>query len=517
MPSKKRRKHPPHRNPRPQTRPKPSSDIPVPTAEDLKLMKLQQNLKLDEIIRRVEPIPPQQRSPYAALVLATAYTGFLSDAGTFEYFIRFQKARSTLEAVRQSAQSLSTWYEAMGFVLHYTQRDRLAELNLAQCCRMEPDDAHLRRMLNDTRRSMRMPVFQIPFSRRVAMTWEDFSRYEADLKQQVDGADDVLVEGVSPLVRCLFRVLNTFQCSLFQSGGRSTIAFWLLGSDACFLRLRYLLRHAPASLLERWNFLLGQPEDPWFEMEKEGIPLSSQDVLVWAERQEDGTLRLRMFCRNLLPLIRTEGADSDHVRSLFRDLLFRAVGELAIMGLPYTLEVLSLPVPGEPFLLSGLRGKLEDLGYRLSNDPQVYASRPGDPWPLPPSGSGPRFDILEGVTWCRPLVEEYQQGKTDLVEDWHAYSICPGFVYWPAEGMVGTALEDFRSRLIRTLRSEAGEDAVDIIGWASGSRWHYLDFVAWDSVPVFRSIRGFFHSESVSGACFHSFFPAADSVPVEKL
>ena len=77
------------------------------------------------------------------------------------------------------------------------------------------------------------------------------------------------------------------------------------GHRAGLFPLTYFQRHAPASVLEHWNILVGRQTSEGFYLRAGETEIRPEDVQVWIEKKED-RISLTLYCEKLQPLMKDD-------------------------------------------------------------------------------------------------------------------------------------------------------------------------------------------------------------------
>ena len=93
-----------------------------------------------------------------------------------------------------------------------------------------------------------------------------------------------------------------------------------------------------------------------------------------------------------------------------------------------------------------------------------------------------------------------------------------GFLCYPLDGFSGEDRSQqifaFRDALEEALAQRAGEEAVTLIGGATGVFCGYVDFIAWDLHAVLSAAKDFFEGSPLAWANFHVFRRGMRTVPI---
>lgn len=142
-------------------------------------------------------------------------------------------------------------------------------------------------MIDDCRRRLALPRFDPSFRERTQEAWAAFSKVEAQLRQLLDVR-------IAPLSRrsssaCVKQPSSRpFLNPAFEVGHNGQKYELILtpeGNLARLYELVYFQRHAPAELLEHWNFPVGRQASANFSIRTAaGMEISGQDVRVLPEK-----------------------------------------------------------------------------------------------------------------------------------------------------------------------------------------------------------------------------------------
>ena len=166
---------------------------------------------------------------------------------------------------------------------------------------------------------------------------------------------------------------------------------------------------------------------------------------------------------------------------------------------------------GQPIRLSDLPKAIEDLGIVLTNDADSYLKR-CTVYKTEPNreSEGPwRLDIISGSNCCPPIVNDYYSGERRCVDTLHADGAVAGYIAYSLDIFDGDdgsdRIFDFRDSLEEALIEKAGEDAITVIGGATGLYYGYLDLIAWDIPSVLSAAQEFLTGSGVSESFFRVF------------
>lgn len=475
-----------------------------------------QNDEHQRIIDAIEAMPQEERSPELISILARAY----NNAADVEDAPLFRKAISLLESVAEELENEHTWNFRMAYAYYYLDQEGPALFYFERALESEPEDADTLRMIDDCRDRLALPRFEKSFRERTTEGWASFLAGEAELRAMIGETQD------SELVmkRCGELLSPAFDGIAFElglSGEKYDLILTPEGSRAKLFQLVYFQRRAPAQVLEHWNIFVGRQPSQGFSLRMLDQELSAGDVLVWAGKNEDERVSLSFYCEKLLPLL---GENEDEAYWIISVLLDQTIGELSAMELLDDYELLESPLDKDAAQpMDRLDEVLREQGLEPILDPAVlldrYAAYEMEPQQDPDADL--RMDIFAGVSRCLPLMDQYFQNRSGLMDDFHRDGVASGFLYYPLDGFTqseerGKQVLDFRDSVEAAVLEQAGGDAVTFTGGASGVYFGYLDFIAWDLRAVLDAAADIFEKAPVEWAAFHTFRRSVGSVTLKK-
>ena len=120
-----------------------------------------------------------------------------------------------------------------------------------------------------------------------------------------------------------------------------------------------------------------------------------------------------------------------------------------------------------------------------------------------------RDDIAVGMTRALNLIKDFKEGSTASSESYLKKGIAPGYFFYPLRVEKGSdpaaAILDFRETAADQLVSAAGPDTFVYVGGATGTRFGYLDVLAWDVDALLTAAVGVFRSSGIPWAGFNVF------------
>lgn len=473
-----------------------------------------------KIIDTVEALPEEEQTPEIICLLARAYNNLgvmgdnneLKDDLSERNYSNLEKAIELLRTVENELGDTRNWNYRMGYAYYFLNQEGPALRYFERALELMPEDEDTVEFINYCRNQLACPLTEESFRERTAKAWDLFLDGEAELREMID--DKEHYDGEELMGRVTEMLKPAFYDSCFEMGFNGEKYELILspnGDKAKLFQLVYFQKHAPAELSEHWNILVGrQICDDRIELQMFGQAVSAEDVVVWVEKQEERAA-LFFYSEKLLPVVNDEG----HAEWFMSILLDNTIGEIAAMAVVSYIEVLTAPREEASIPMTDLPAYLKkEFEILKDGAPSVeelceqytcYEMKPNED-----EDACLRSDVYVGVTCCVPILNEYLNGKSYIMDAFHCDGAVPGFLYYPLcafdnDGNRSEAVLNFRDSLENAILESAGEDAVTFIGGASGVYYGYLDFIAWDLRAVLDAAAKFFEQAPVEWAVFHTF------------
>ncbi len=472
----------------------------------------------ERIVEALEGVPPGQRTTEVDMELARAYNNLGTQENGNEADSR-RLLRKALGIMEQHEAELSddySWNFRMGYSLFFLEREGEALPHFGKALELHPGDdpkyntrEEIQTLIDSCRESMSLPMFETTFRNRVIRAWEEFEREEAEIRRMMDS--DRRDEYSDELIRRIQDILEmALDDPTFEFGiddGKHDLVLVTQGDKVRLFEYVYFRDHAPGSVLENWKITVGRPPRPDFHLRAFDLDVCGDDVEAWVERTEEDRVSLRVCCDK----VQDPMDDEDRVWWMLFTIVDSVIGEVANMRHIDSFEVVDHPPEGQPVKLSDLPKAIEDMGIVLTNDAESFLQRytvyKADP---DEESDGPwRIDILSGSNCCPPIINEYYSGERRCVDTLHADGAVAGYLAYSLDIFDGEdrsdRIFDFRDSLEGALMDKAGEDALAVIGGATGLHYGYLDFIAWDLPSVLNAAQDFLADSGVSKAFFRVF------------
>lgn len=387
------------------------------------------------------------------------------------------------------------------------------------CAGIRPDDEVVDFFVEVCKRGLSQPTIEKPFRVRADEVWAALEAQATELEDAFDSVTDA--DEVEKRLAAILEPVSASWWRLDVSAEDDRIKVeispngWRL---ECFPILEFL-RRVPESLADRWTFTAGRArrDDTSFETFMAGNEvLSADDVLIWPEPHE-GMWRLLVYIEDFKG---TEERARIECFQAVRALIDRTVGEAARLRRADAITLVPKAPSGEGLTLSEFREflfeKAPECRRMTLKDyawlPHEYGMRP-DTRP----GAPLLADVTEGITHCPPLGYLYGQGKSIGMDALGAAGACAGFLFLDvkddAEGLAPKKDRRIKARKMLEVQLRGlGDGYLDVVGYASGVRYEYLQFIAWDLSAVLECASAAFEElDDVVEAGFHTYLRDASA------
>lgn len=468
----------------------------------------------DEIIRRLEAVPKEKFTPLYAFELARAIAN-RSESGKDD----LKRALALLEGLDDRTEGRWETLFCRAFLNLRLGRRRAALKCFKASAGMRPDDKVIDFFVEVYMRGLSRPTIEKPFRVRADEVWAALEAQATELEEAFDSITDA--DEVEKRLAAILEPVSASWWRLDVSAEDERIKVeispngWRL---ECFPILEFL-RRIPESLADRWTFTAGRArrDDTSFETFMAGNEvLSADDVLIWPEPHE-GMWRLLVYIEDFKG---TEERARIECFQAVRALIDRTVGEAARLRRADAITLVPKAPSGEGLTLSEFREflfeKAPECRRMTLKDyawlPHEYGMRP-DTRP----GAPLLADVTEGITHCPPLGYLYGQGKSIGMDALGAAGACAGFLFLDvkddAEGLEPKKERRIKARKMLEVRLRGlGDGYLDVVGYASGVRYEYLQFIAWDLSAVLECASAAFEElDDVVEAGFHTYLRDASA------
>lgn len=396
------------------------------------------------------------------------------------------------------------WNFRLGYAYFYLDQEGRALPYFENALEARPGDEDTEEFIEACRAQTTFPKFSECFRERTASAWEAFAAQEKELRQIMDEdknheRGDELIEKCESIFNLAFFDIS-FEIGV--SGEKYELIFTPEGDKVKLFELVYFQRHAPKSVLEHWNFIVGRQANEKFGLRIDDIDINGDDVQVWIEQIKEENLALSVYCEKLMPFLKE---NEDKVWWMLTTITDQVLGELSHMRYIYSFDILESEKDEEAIRLSKLPEKMKSMGFDfISNAEDYLESYIGYKMePLDDPEADWRLDTMAGSTSCAALINGYLSGDNDFMDELHADGTVAGFFCYPLDTLReeegSDKIFDFRDKLEEILADEENAEFLRVIGGATGAYCGYVDFIAWDIRSALNIGKEFFEKTDLLG------------------
>lgn len=249
------------------------------------LQKWNEDEEYQKIVDAIEALPAPSRTPELDSELARAYNN-LAEAGDREFF---KKAIRLLAPHEEYFEGDHNWNFRMAYAHYYLDREGTALRYFEQALKARPGDEDTQAFIEDCRERLALPRFEKNFRERTALSWSAFEAGEAKLRSLMDQKDrDEVSEGlIGTCNELLSAAFDDVAFELGFNGEKYELILSPEGSQAKLFKLVYFQKHAPASVSEHWNIIVGRQPSPGFGLSAFGQMVSASYVAYSMEPKQD--------------------------------------------------------------------------------------------------------------------------------------------------------------------------------------------------------------------------------------
>ena len=497
--------------------------------EDEKLEDYEEDLNMDilaqcqkwyeeskhcKIIETLEAISADDCTPEMDSELARAYNN-LADPHKPTCNEMLKKAIALLEPHEEYFKDDHCWNFRMGYSYYYLDQEARALKYFEKALEARPNDEDTKEFICWCKERIDYPMFYECFKDRTKKAWKEFIKQEKELRKIMD--EDKNNEHGKELIKKCEDILNiafySVSFELGYNGEKYELILTPEGDKIKLFELIYFVKHAPKEIENNWNILVGRQANTDIAIRVEGFDINGDDVLVWIDKNDQG-VDLSIYCEKTQTLLKEE---ENRVWWLLTTLTDLILGEIIHMRYIDSLNILDSIQDKEWITLTNLPKKLEEMGFKLSNDPEslleLYTGYQMNP--IQDKNADLRLDTIFGSSCCVALLNEYLCNEEDSMDMLHADGSVAGFFYYPLSSFAKDdstqQIFDFRDSLEDYLLNNCGE-SLTLIGGATGSNYGYVDFIAWDLSHVLQTAKEFFIDTNIEWANFHVFRRNAGSL-----
>lgn len=371
-------------------------------------------------------------------------------------------------------------------------------------------------------KSLALPIFDKAFQQRVQEGWQNFLEKESTIRKYID--EKMESEDIMGLLdSVLSQVFQEVYAEVGFNGEKYDLILNLEGDWSRLFPLVYFQNHAPKEVFGHWNILVGRQACAEHlsscAIRIYGERVSAGDLKVWIHWEEDEA-KVSVYSPKFLPLLQDEDRRGEAYWISYI-LLDYAVGELAEMKYICELEILETPYEADSYALEQLQPlfleKLSLTKEELSAPErycELYSAYRMEP--VQDADDGLRRDVFAGASCFVPVLNDFWNGETRILDSFHDDGIEAGYFCYPLYGFQGEnrgeQILDFRDNVVAQLEKAVGLDFFTYIGGASGIYYGYIDFIAWDLNELMDAAVSIFEKTGIDWVMYHSFRQDVDGV-----
>ena len=474
-----------------------------------KCQKWNQEGHFDKVIKSLDGIVPNERTPEMDLQLALALTNQGVRVKNGSHMI--ERVIELLEPHEELLGKSFMWNFLMGNA-YFLLNDEGRALKYLECAsEAEPDDFSSKVNIALCIKRLTMPVYKRSYRVRVMMAWLSFVDQEKEILRLVQNLDQ---EGYGD--RVLQKLLAIFGPVLPNTRIAVTPIFFMYeimftpdGSDVALHALNYLKQHAPKRIKNGyWRFVIGRPAKRDISLKLDGDEFKGSDVKLWLTKNDE-LFDVCAYCPKLLP---TKGISYQYASLVLEYLMDIAIGEIANMRYIFNFDILEKPKSGKFIYLRDLKEKLISEGCDLDIDAEQYLESNYTEYGGQPDKNRHKIwreDIYSGSLSALELLECYVTGNDRIMDKLHENGICAGFIAYSLSSFKGSdrvnKIIAFREKFEDYLTKDGLGDVAKVVGSALGIGYGYVDVMVWDLRPFLDAAHDFFNESDIEHVVFHSF------------
>lgn len=485
-----------------------------------KCQKWIQEEHFDKVIKALDGIEPNERTPEMDLQLALALTNQGARVKNGSHMI--QRAIELLESHEQLFGKSFMWNFIMGNAYFLLNEEGRA-LKYFECASEEdPDEFSSKSNIALCIKRLTMPVYERSYRARVLMACLSFADQEREIRRLLDNLDK---EGyahrvLQKLSAIFLPVLPTKRIAAIPHILHYELVFSPDGGDYALHQLLFLKQQFKKIIKRHWNITLGTKASRDISYKRDGIELIGGDVKLWVTKEDDTLFNVSAYCPKLLQTRSENYALASWYLDNFIDI---AIGEIANMRYIYDLDILDKPKSGKFIYLNELESTLRSKGCDLDISAEQYLASTFKVYNGKPDNNPYKIwreDICAGTTFVPELPECYGTGHNRLLDELHKQGICAGFIAFSLYNFIGSDRAEkilaFSEKFKDYLTKDGLGDVVKVVGTAVGLGYGYVDVMIWDLRPFLDAVYDFFNESDIEHVIFHSFRYKVGTVTIKQ-
>lgn len=338
------------------------------------------------------------------------------------------------------------------------------------------------------------------FLARVDFSWEYFLDVTKKLKPTSRKLNSKKI--MDDIQRAFDICLDDVSFSFNISNDRFRVVFIAQVDCAKLFLINCFLKQMPKEVKKYWDFSIGLPRQDKNVYIHGEVEIDGNDVLVKMIQKKDDILELEVYFPQLK---KCNPMDKDFYMV---SILSKAVGELTLLKYTANYYVVDKKPKGKVIKATELAEEFELLGYHevKSIDEYLLYMNPypnmNNPMELAPF----RNDFSDGMTSCPGLVYGYSSRDVTSIQTLIVSGATAGFF-----AIEGELSEKQKNEFIIYLKKKVGY-CFDLVGWANGKKYLYIDFIAYDLEPVLEQAEKYLKKIGVKSAIYQTFYSKAKPI-----
>ena len=485
-----------------------------------KCQKWIQEEHFDKVIKALDGIEPNERTPEMDLQLALALTNQGARVKNGSHMI--QRAIELLESHEQLFGKSFMWNFIMGNAYFLLNEEGRA-LKYFECASAEdPDEFSSKSNIALCIKRLTMPVYERSYRARVLMACLSFADQEREIRRLLDNMDKegYADRALQKLLAIFLPVLPTKRVAVYPHILHYELVFSPDGGDYALHQLLFLKQQFKKIVKRHWNITLGTKASKDISYKRDGIELIGGDVKLWVTKEDDTLFNVSAYCPKLL---QTRSENYELASWYLYNYIDIAIGEIANMRYIHDLDVLDKPKSGKFIYLNELESTLRSKGCDLDISAEQYLASTFKVYNGKPDNNPYKIwreDICAGTTSAPELPDRYETGDERLLDELHKQGICAGFIAFSLYNFIGSDRAEkilaFSEKFKEYLTKDGLGDVVKVVGTAVGLGYGYVDVMIRDLRPFLDAVYDFFNESDIEHVIFHSFRYKVGTVTIKQ-
>ena len=464
--------------------------------------------KYELIIEELEAIDEDSRTPELDLELARAYNNYAN----------CQDKDLLNEAVRLLTKhedyfiDYFIYHYRLGYAYYYLDNIPLATKEFEKAYNLNNEDNDTKELLLNCYQELECPRFRYRFKERVDNAWKAFLVNEEDIRNLINSND--INRALDKIDNCLKIAFGDISFEISVNKDKNELILSPEGMKHKLYPIVYFVEQMPKEALNNWVVRIGKIGDIGDSLKLDGISYSIEDIYYKVNNINNNELTLDIYSSLFIDDIED---NLGKIYFIVFNFLDHILGEITTMKYIRKINIIKDKLDDMLPMLT-LREYLELNNYKLNISACDYLNEfyeyHNDPVP---NSEYWREDIISGTTNFIPLLNEYNSGSTDIVDEYYNNGIVAGFISYSLLGFNddNDAIYDLRDNILDYISKLATTDVVEIIGTANGMDIGYIDFIAWDFSEFMDLMLAYFANSNVKWSVYHAFRPNANNITLD--